>query len=356
MLYCQVQMRIGILSAQLGQEDVHENRRLIKEILLLGHKAQIINYRKTVLVTTERKQVLYQPDRKGSLKQVRVNAVIPRINEADSKSINLATMALECLMASGAYSTATPSAVRLSKDKIRSLLAIMSQGIPAPRTAAITSASSTELDLDKVLKAVEPNANHRIIIKTNIGTGGKGVMSANNRGEARAIIQGFLANSIPVLLQQFVEPSKKDFYVDLRFLVVNGKVISAMRRSSTRKDEIRANISLGGTGQLYKASEQEIAMAEAAARAVGLSVAGVDIIPSGSKRLVIEVNSSPGFAVEKYNKINLARKISQQAVVNANRKEKLAIQKLADKLKEPIKTGELGEFKRPRFKTKSDSD
>ena len=330
-------MRIGILSAQLGEEDVHENRRLVKEILLLGHKAQIINYRRSLVVTTKNKQALYLPDRRGVLKQVRVNAVIPRINEADSKSITLATLALECLIASGAYSTATPSAVRLSKDKIRSLLAITSAGLPAPRTAAITTARNTELDLDTVLKAVEPNANKRLIIKTNVGTHGKGVMSANNRGEARAIIQGFLANNIPVLLQQFVEPTKRDNYVDLRFLIVNGRVVSAMRRTSTKKDEIRANISLGGTGEPYSASEEEKDLAEKAAKAVGLSVAGVDIIPSGKKRLVIEVNSSPGFNVEKYNRINLARKISQQAVSNANRKEKLAIQKLADKIKEPIK-------------------
>src|SRR5574337_207793 len=101
-------MRIGILSAQLGQEDVHENRRLIKEILLMGHKAQIINYRRAVVVTTKNKQVLYQPNKFGVIKPVRVNAVIPRINEADAKSINLATLALESLIAGGAYSTSSP--------------------------------------------------------------------------------------------------------------------------------------------------------------------------------------------------------------------------------------------------------
>ncbi|HLG90721.1 MAG TPA: hypothetical protein VI336_00955, partial [Candidatus Saccharimonadales bacterium] len=84
-------MRIGILSARLGQEDVHENKRLVREIHLLGHKAVIINYRRAVVVTTKNKQALYQPDKKGVLKPVKVNAVIPRINEADAKSITLAT-------------------------------------------------------------------------------------------------------------------------------------------------------------------------------------------------------------------------------------------------------------------------
>ncbi len=331
-------MRIGILSAQLGEEDIHENRRLVKEILLMGHKAQIINYRRSVVVATKNKNLLYQPDKKGVLKPVRVNAVIPRINEADSKSISLATLALESLIASGVYSTASPTAIRLSKDKIHSLLAISGANITIPRTAAITSAKTTELDLDKVLKAVEPNTKRRLIVKTNLGTHGRGVMSAKNRGEARAIVEGFLANQIPVLVQQFIEPSRKDTYIDLRLVVVNGKVVTAMRRESRNKDEIRANLSLGGKGQKYTPSETEIAMAEAAAKAVGLSVAGVDIIPSGKSRLLIEVNSSPGFAIEKVDKINLARKIVRQAVTNANRQEKRAIQKMATKFAKPIKS------------------
>lgn len=325
-------MRIGILSAELGEEDVHENRRLMRETLLLGHKPVLVNYRKALVVTAGRKQMLYQPDRRGALKPVRIDAVIPRINEADSKSVNLATTALETLIASGVYSTATPSSIQLSKDKVRSLLAIMAAGIPAPRTAAITSAGFVELDLNNVLKTVGPNINRRLIIKTIIGTHGKGVMPANNRGEAFAIIDGFLANRIPILLQQFVEPTKKDTYTDLRFIIVNGEFVSAVRREAARRDEIRANISLGGIAQPYTPSEWEIDLAERAAKAVQLSIAGVDIIPSGKKRLVIEVNSSPGFIIEDVYKQNFARKIVQQAISQADVKPQPAVKKL------PVKT------------------
>ena len=329
-------MRIGILSAQLGEEDVQENRRLMREILLLGHKAVIINYRKAVIVTAGRKQILYQRDKKGSLKPVRVQAVIPRINEADAKSINLATTALETLIAGGAYSTASPGAIRLSKDKVRSLLAITAGGVPAPRTAAITSAGVVDLDLDKVLKTVEPNINRRLIIKTIVGTHGKGVMPADSRGEARAIIDGFLANRIPIMLQQFVEPTKKDRYVDLRFIVIGHKFVSAMKREAGRRDEIRANLSLGGVGTTYQPSEYEIELAERAARAVGLSVAGVDMIPHGKKRLVIEVNSSPGFIIEKINNLNLARQIVRHAISCADPAPQKRVKKIAVKIAEPV--------------------
>lgn len=329
-------MRIGILSAELGHEDVHENRRLTREILLLGHKAVVINYRKCVVVTAGKKQLLYQPDKKDVLMPVRVDAVIPRINEADSKSITLATTALETLIAGGAYTTAKPGAIRLSKDKVRSLLAIMAAGIPAPRTAAITTIDVVDLDLDKALKTVEPNINHRLIVKTISGTHGKGVMPANSRAEARAIVEGFLVNRIPIMLQQFVEPTKKDRYIDLRFIIVGGKCVSAMKRVAVRKDEIRANISLGGQGLSHTPTIFENELAERAARAVGLSVAGVDIIPSGNKRLVIEVNSSPGFVIEKINNVNIARQIVRQAVSNARTKEESSSKILKEVLNTPI--------------------
>lgn len=324
-------MRIGIMSAELGQEDVQENKRLALEIRLRGHSPKIINYRKTVIVTTKNKRELFQPDKRGVLQRVKINAVIPRINEADEQSINLATMALDVLIKNGVYSTATPDAIRLAKNKIGSLMCLAGEGIPIPRSAAVTG-TEDYIDIDKVLRIVEPNQERRLVVKTNTGTHGKGVMSANSRGEARAIVDGFLANNIPILLQQFIEPAKKGRYEDLRFIVINGRCVGAMKRLSTRKDEIRANLSLGGRGLPYKASYKEIELAEQAAKALGLSVAGVDILPSASRRLVIEVNTSPGFIIEEIIGVNLAGQIVKLAVSHATRNEKAITDKLVDRL------------------------
>jgi ribosomal protein S6--L-glutamate ligase len=329
-------MRIGILSAELGQEDAHENKRLALEIRLRGHSPKIINYHKTVIVTTKNKRELYQPDKRGVLQRVKVNAVIPRINEADEQSINLASMALEVLIKNGVYSTATPSSIRLAKNKIGTLMCLAGDGIPIPRSAAITGTES-HIDIDKVLKIVEPAQEKRIIVKTNVGTHGKGVMSANTRGEARAIVDGFLANNIPVMLQEFMEPTKKSRYIDLRFVIANGKCVGAMERMSAKRDEIRANISLGGLGSPYEATAEEMKMAERAAKAVGLSVvAGVDVIPSGHKRLVIEVNASPGFMIEELTGVNLAAKIVRQAISNATRSSSPVSNKIIETLNAEI--------------------
>jgi ribosomal protein S6--L-glutamate ligase len=286
---------------------------------------------------------LYQPDDSGVLHQVKVHGVIPRINEAEEQSINLATLALESLMANGVYSTASPSSIRLTKSKIASLM-VLAREVPIPRSAAITGAEPYEIDIDKVLKSVEPNPAKRLIIKTNIGTHGRGVMPANNRGEARAILDGFMANNIPVLIQQFVEPTKKAQYTDLRFIVIDGKVVAAMKRISVKKDEIRANISLGGQGQPYDPSDAECSIAIKAAKAMGLGVAGVDIIPSGKQRIVIEVNSSPGFVVEAVTGTNLARKIVQKSLTGARRGEKSAREKIIEKLNTPVKITDMPNF------------
>jgi ribosomal protein S6--L-glutamate ligase len=342
-------MRIGILSAELGQEDVHENKRLVREIRLKGHRPKIINYRKTVIIISNNRCLLYQPDEKGLLHQVQVDAVIPRINEADEQSMNLASLALETLISNGAYSTASPTSIRQAKSKIRSLTVMGKAGVPVPRSAGLTGTESYEVDIDRVLKAVEPNTSKRIIVKTNVGTHGKGVMLANSRGEARAIVEGLLANNIPVIVQQFIEPTKKGAYEDLRFILVNGQVVGAMKRSSTKKDEFRANISLGGKGTAYIPSDSEIEMAKNAAKALGLSVAGVDMIASGRGRLIIEVNTSPGFAIEEIVKINLAKKIVQLAVSGARRGERNSAQKISDMLKSEVAMPHIKPIAKPKL-------
>ena len=109
-----------------------------------------------------------------------------------------------------------------------------------------------------------------------------------------------------------------------------------MRRLSTKKNEIRANISLGGVGFPYEPSETEIRMAKKAAKSLGLSVAGVDIIPSGKKRLVIEVNSSPGLMIEEITKTNIAKKMVRLAVSGARKGNKPVAQKIVDALSADI--------------------
>ena len=64
----------------------------------------------------------------------------------------------------------------------------------------------------------------------------------------------------------------------------------------------------GGVGKTTVAA----ATAVKAAKALGLSVAGVDMLPSTRGPLVMEVNSSPGLeGIERATKIDIADRIIQ---------------------------------------------
>jgi ribosomal protein S6--L-glutamate ligase len=75
--------------------------------------------------------------------------------------------------------------------------------------------------------------------------------------------------------------------------VVGNKVIAAMKRQA-KPGEFRSNLHRGGTASLIKITPEERMTALRAAKAMGLGVAGVDILRSNHGPLVMEVNSSPG--------------------------------------------------------------
>jgi ribosomal protein S6--L-glutamate ligase len=94
-----------------------------------------------------------------------------------------------------------------------------------------------------------------------------------------------------IVLQEFVSESKGR---DVRVLVVGGRVVGAMRRTA-RKGEFRSNLHRGGEGESIELTDPYARAALAAARAVGLDVAGVDVLEGREGPRIIEVNSSPGF-------------------------------------------------------------
>jgi ribosomal protein S6--L-glutamate ligase len=106
-----------------------------------------------------------------------------------------------------------------------------------------------------------------------------------------------------VIVQEFIEEARGE---DIRAFVVNGKVIGAMKRKG-KEGEFRSNLHRGGTGELIKLNKQQRRAALVAAKSMGLSVAGVDLLQSDRGALVLEVNSSPGLqGIEKATQKNIA--------------------------------------------------
>ena len=82
--------------------------------------------------------------------------------------------------------------------------------------------------------------------------------------------------------------------------------------------EFRSNLHRGGSAELVGLSSEEEETAIKAAAAMGLGVAGVDLLQSDRGPLIIEVNSSPGLeGIETATGKNIAGKIIEYLENNA---------------------------------------
>jgi ribosomal protein S6--L-glutamate ligase len=91
-------------------------------------------------------------------------------------------------------------------------------------------------------------------------------------------------------------------------------------------DDFRSNLHQGGEGIAVKLTDEERKTAQKAAKSMGLPVCGVDMMRSERGPLVLEVNSSPGFGIEKVTNHDVTSKIIDYAeliVKSGRRKDKV---------------------------------
>ncbi|MCW9026977.1 MAG: RimK family alpha-L-glutamate ligase, partial [Thiovulaceae bacterium] len=123
---------------------------------------------------------------------------------------------------------------------------------------------------------------------------------------AKSVLDAFYGMDVNLLVQEFIEEAGG---ADIRALVVGGEVVGAMKRQGAEGD-FRSNLHQGGSATAHKLTRKEKSTALAAAKAMGLGVCGVDMIPSKRGPLVMEVNSSPGLeGIEKSTGLDIASKI-----------------------------------------------
>ena len=294
-------MKIVILSA--GSSN-YSTRRLVEEATARGHEVRVVDYNKCYM-TIERSNpvVRYEGEELSD-----VDVVIPRIASSVTK---YGTAVVRQFEMRGVFTTSSSIAINRSRDKLRSVQILASVGVDIPKT--VFSRETTEVD-----DLIEQAGGAPLIIKVARGTHGNGVVLAETKKAAQAVMQAFYVEGVNFLVQEFVKESAG---TDIRAFVVGGKVVASMRRQSL-DDDFRSNIHQGGKGSVVKLTDEERKTAQKAARAVGLSIAGVDMMRSERGPLVLEVNSSPGFAIEKFTGRNVASKIVDYVEQNARGKRK----------------------------------
>jgi len=309
-------MRIGILSANEA-EAISENSRLRDEIENAGHEPVDLNYHYTSVSVQQEGRALQEYPGKGRVRAEEIAAVIPRINECEPRDVKLGLSALRVLMSRGVYSTATPESILLAKSKIDTKIALDGSGIAVPFGVAPTGINFSHHK--EQIDNFEPDATKYLIVKTDSGTHGHGVVLTQAGHAALSVAQFCAVNKIPYIIEEFIEPTEPGTHQDKRLIVIGGIVVASMLRKSK---DFRANMSLeGGEGYSYDPTPREAEMALNAAEVIGLGVAGVDLIDSTRGPLVTEVNASPGLGIEKITDVNVARAIVELAIRGAQTRE-----------------------------------
>jgi ribosomal protein S6--L-glutamate ligase len=297
-------MKIAILSNGNGN---YSTKRLVEEAKLRGHEVSVIKYKNCYISTEPRSnKVYYKGKALGNY-----DAIIPRISASMTK---YGTAIVRQLEMQGEYVLSRSIAITRARDKLRSMQVLAKYGVDIPKTVV----SRNTADIDDLLEQL---GTMPVIIKLANGTHGNGVILAETKKSAKSTMQAFFLtynDGVSILLQEFIKESAG---TDIRAFVVGSKVVASMQRRSL-DDDFRSNLHKGGEGTPIKLTPQEEKLAINAARAMGLNVAGVDIMRSARGPLVLEVNASPGFGIEKITGRNVAAKIIEYVEHNAKRTQK----------------------------------
>lgn len=284
-------MRIAVLSNGPGN---YSTKRLVEEAKLHGHTVRIVKYKECFATIQQSNPVVSY--RGEVLKDF--DAIIPRIA---SNMTRYGTAIVRQFEMQGVFSAASSIAIARSRDKLRSIQLLARAGVGIPKTVFTRSVNDIEEQIDDM-------GGFPVIIKLARGTHGNGVVLAETKKAAKSVMQAFYVmddDGTNILLQEFVKESAGE---DIRAFVVGGKVVASMKRQSL-DDDFRSNLHQGGEGVTVKLTDEERKTAQKAAKALGLPVCGVDMMRSTRGPLVLEVNSSPGFSIEKVTGRNVAGKI-----------------------------------------------
>lgn len=299
-------MHIVVLSRN---SKLYSTSRLVEAINNSGHEATVLDHLKCDIVSEKDNPCIYY---RGT-GVTGVDAIIPRIGASVTFYGSAVVRQFEMMKV---FTAVESQALVRSRDKLRSLQIMARSGVGMPKT--VFTNYSTE-----VRKIIESVGGPPLIVKLLEGTQGVGVVLAPTFKAAESIIQAFHSMKARVIVQEYIEEAKGE---DIRAFVIDGKVVGAMKRRG-KEGEFRSNIHRGGSGELVKLTKDERHAALVAAKVMGLSIAGVDMLQSERGPLVLEVNSSPGLeGIEKVTGKNIAGKIikfvEHKTLQNKNRSSK----------------------------------
>lgn len=284
-------MKIVVLSRQ---PKLYSTSRLVEAGEQLGHEMLVVDHLKCSLeIEKGNPQIFYN----GAYLE-NVDAVIPRIGASVTFYGTAVVRQFEMM---GVFTAVESQALVRSRDKLRSLQLLARAGVGMPKTVFANHSKNSK-------HIVESVGGAPVVLKLLEGTQGIGVILADTHNSAASVMEAFSGLDARMIVQEFIAEAGG---ADLRAFVVDGEVIGAMKRQG-KEGEFRSNLHRGGSATIVELSEEEAATALKSTRAMGLGVAGVDMLQSHKGPLVLEVNSSPGLeGIEGATGQDIAKKIIQ---------------------------------------------
>lgn len=266
-------MKIGILSRNAN---LYSTQRLVQACTERGHTVKVIDALRCYMnINSQKPEIHYRTQELSGF-----DAIIPRIGASVTF---YGTAVLRQFEMMGVYPANESVAITRSRDKLRSMQLFSREGIGMP----ITGFANRPDDVKDLLSMV---GGPPVVIKLLEGTQGIGVVLAETRNAAESVVEAFMGLKANIMIQEFIEEAKG---ADIRCFVIGDKVIAAMKRQGA-EGEFRSNLHRGGCASLVRITPEERRTAVAAAKIMGLNIAGVDLLRSNRGPLVMEVNSSPG--------------------------------------------------------------
>ena len=281
---------IGVLSVR--DRRYHPNRRLIEAALRFGHNVTLIHTR----------DCLSELDPAGSKIKIAAgdgypDVLLPRIGATIN---DYALTIVRHFERSGIRVINGFDSILLARNKFLGLQALAHNGIAVPHSYLVINFKGFE-------RAVAALGGYPVVTKMPSGRQGTGVALVDSSAMAAFIMHNVQDIANGLLVQEYIPQRGRR---DIRAFVVGDRVIGAMELMPKAED-FRSNIHLTGEGTPAILDKSLSALAIGSAKALGLEVAGTDIIVDESGRArVIEVNYTPGFrGLERATGLDIASNI-----------------------------------------------
>lgn len=245
---------------------------LLRAATMRGHAAQVVDFRKLSA------GISMDPVPLAGFDAVVVRTMPP----GSLEQVVFRMDVLQRLAASGTQVVNSARALEICIDKYLASARLAAAGLPVPPTIACQ-------DADTALTALATLGGD-VVVKPLFGSEGRGMLRISDAELAWRTFRTLERTGSVLYLQKFIDHPG----YDVRAFVLGGRVLTAMRRHA--RSEWRTNIAQGGRGEAVSLSANEQRLALAAAEAVGVAVAGIDLLPDKAGRLhVLEVNAVPGW-------------------------------------------------------------